>query len=1139
MSPTLYGLALLAGLLQPPAGELTLEGVVLAPDGTPAVGARCLLSSRADLPFFFRLQTEVFSDGVIGEGGRFQLPVPESWIRRASQSPLDLWIWREDLCLELVSYRVKDLPVGVPIKIRTGTPELEAITVLDEAGEPVPGARITPRQYGYSPVPDALAGELTLGTDERGVAIPSRWDPARVENLAVDTERLGRHTFGGGGDGFAGETLHLGPVGGLRLEVRGEAPPLPPDLALTVRTYRATAEREVVTGYGELELRLSPGEEARAWPVAAGSANPSLGLSHPLARMPRIRGAVIEAGETAVLPLEWVDGVPASGRVVDAETGEPVSGVRLWVSSYPLTFPVVSGDDGTFEFRALPGGLAIVQIDAPRPYVGRSVFSRRPAAVAELDAGAEGVLLGEIELSRMRGVRGRVVDEAGVPVAGAWVFGSQRQTMAGGLITSVPVAAVSDEDGSFRIGGALTGEEDLELAARLGTARTRDVASFPLDAEVELVLVDDLLLPLRGKVLDQSGVPVADAEVVVWQAGQDSPFRPEEEVRIDGSQPVTNESGEFGGSSCIDPARNYLFVILSPGTERTVTRWISGEELRERIELEVPRLVALRGRLLKQDGTPRSDVPLRVTFAYRPPVTATTDSGGRFVLDGVDPGGALVLAEVEGLGARGCWFEGSGERDWVLPDDEAPLSALPTVPSVRERSLALATELAVLGVEALADSPDSYELLNAMRCLAAVDPGAALDALERISLTDRWRDSVLAEITRRLAMDDTDEALAVAGAMDLGMSSVLARLEVADALGPEELDRRIEILGLTLAEARRIDSPAYRLVSLSRIAERLRELGEVEAAREIVEEGRGIADELPAEEWAGYARASFAEELAVYDLDAALALIAEMPEQSTRGRHYGNLALELADLSPEAAEEVYGRLQEWNRVRRTPGICFRMAPVDLERARRIADGIDSAPEAYGNMARSLAEVDVELARGMLEIAVELLTDPTSREGRPYTVSNDCVVAGSLLPMAAEIAPDRLRDYLWQAVALRWSSPSMATLPDPRWPALSTDAKLAFFVARYDRDLARLLVAPALRLFEERAEQLEARGRDWRPLFAALVEIDPEWAVELADELLPADARETMAYVLALEGEARRWYVMSEYLAMWIPGDEDL
>ncbi len=1139
MSLTLCALALLAGLVQRPAGDLALEGVVLAPDGTPAVGARCLLSSRADLPSFFRFHTEVSSDEVIGDGSRFRLPVPESWIRRPSQSRLDLWIWREDLCLELVSYRVKDLPVGEPVEIRTGAPEPEAITVLDEAGEPVPGARITPQQYGYSPIPDALLGELTLRTDEQGKATPSRWDPARVPNLAVDTDQHGRFAFGDGGEGFAGEALRLGPAGRLRLEVTGEAPPLPRDLTLTVYSYLITEEREVDPKRGELELPISAGGDGETWPLAAGNVNPYLGLREALERMPRMSGGMVEAGETFVLPVEWVDGVPASGRVVDAETGEPVAGARLWVSNYPLTFPVESGADGTFEFHALPGGLAIVQIDAPRPFVGRTVFSRRPAAVAEVDVEAEAVLLGEIELARMRGVRGRVVNEAGEPVAGAWVFGAQRQSYLGGLITSVPVAAVSDEGGSFEIGGALTGEADLELAARLGSARTRDVASFPLDAEVELVLVDDLLLPLRGKVLDRTGVPVAGAKVVVWQAEQDSPFRPEEEVRIDGTQPVTNERGEFGGSSCIDPARNYLFVIVSPETQRTVTRWISGEELREGVALEVPRLATLRGRLLKRDGTPWSDVPLRVTAAYRPPVTATTDAGGHFVLDGIAPGGALVLAEVEGLDARGRWFGGSEERDWVLPDDEAVPSAIPTAPSVRERSLALAADLAVKGVEALASSPDSYELMDAVRCLAAVDPGAALDALERISLTDRWRETILATVARRLAEEDPEEALAVLSSMGLGLSSVLARLDVADTLGPEDLDRRIEILGLTLAEARRIDSPAYRLVSLSRIAERLRELGEGDAAREIVEEGRGIADELPAEEWAGFARASFAEELAVYDLDAALALIAEMPEQSTRGRHYGNLALEIADLDPGAAEEVYGRLQEWNRVRRAPGICFRMAPVDLDRARRIADGVDSAPEAYGNMARAVAGTDAELAKELLETAFQLLTDPASREGRPYTVDNDCVVASSLLPLAEEIAPDRLRDFLWRAVGLRWSSPSRATLPDPRWQVRSTDAELAFFVARYDRDLARLLVGPALRLFEERGEQLAARGRTWRPLYAALVEIDPEWAVELADELLPAAARESMAYVLALEGEARRSYVMSEYLSMWIPGEEDL
>ena len=1126
-------LALLACLVRPTADGITLEGIVLAPDGTPAVGARCVISSRNDTPSSRRHRADVFADGLTGEEGCFELRVPESWVRSPLQRPLDLWVWREDLCVEVRSYGAKDVPIGELLKLRTRPPVREKITVLDEEGQPVPGARIIPQYYGGALVPDALAEALTIGTDGRGVAMTGAWDPARIGTLNVESERHGRHSFGGDENWFDERELRLGPVGRLRIEVTGEAPPLPPGLRLSVLAGLFREERSGVTRFGTLDLPLEGEGSQESWPVAAGMLGPRLVLPHALDRVPRITAGPVEAGQTSALQIEWLAGVPASGRVVDAGTGEPVPGVKLWIRSHPLTIPVVSGADGGFEFRALPGGLWILRIDAPAPYIGTNSVYQPPTPV-EVDAEAERVELGDIELRRSPGIRGLVVDEAGQPVPGAWVHAAQLQLGQRGGRMTVPLAALTDESGGFALAGVFTDEANVEIAVRLGAARTRSVEKFPVGSEVELVLVDGLLLPLNGSVRDRFGRPLTGATVAIWKAYRAHPFQAEDEILPDGSRLVTDSRGEFSADSCIDPGGSYTLIVTSPEVERYVHRWTSGDELRNGVELGVRRLVPLRGRLLNGDGTPRGRVPLRVTSAFGPTATAVSDAAGHFVLEGVHPDGAFVLAELEGLGLRGRWFGGAQGGDWIVADDEPALQARPR-PVTRERELAIASSLAASWVEAAEES----DLARALRCLARFDPAATLGLLDRAVIDDRSRDSVRRELVQVLARTDLEEALVVAGSMELGMSSVLGRLAVARQLGPEHGERRLEIIGLALAEARRIEDPAHRLVSLVRAAELLRHLGENETGREILEEGRAIAVLLSPEERSGSARGVFAEELALFELDTALQLIAERPDRSDQSRHYGGVARKLAGVDPEAAEEVYGRIQRGNRARAAPGICYGLARMDLDRARRIADGVSLAPEAYALMARSLAAEEPEVARELLGTAVDRLTERVGNSPYLYYSGCDAALAGSLLPLAEQLAPERVREHFWRALALRWRSPESDPRPDSHHPAPVKDCALACFVARYDPELARALVAPALELVRDRPEQLQLRSGGWRPLFAALVEIDPEWGAELAEELLPRSARGTMANVLLREGEARRQYVLSECLDMSLASSEDL
>jgi hypothetical protein len=224
---------------------------------------------------------------------------------------------------------------------------------------------------------------------------------------------------------------------------------------------------------------------------------------------------------------------------------------------------------------------------------------------------------------------------------------------------------------------------------------------------------------------------------------------------------------------------------------------------------------------------------------------------------------------------------------------------------------------------------------------------------------------------------------------------------------------------------------------------------------------------------------------------------------------------------------------------------YRMAPVDPERARRLALAVEDRCErgyALGMMALGLVEAGKESAAELLENAFESLeraaeiTDPKAR-----SFYDPGPVAAALLPIAERINPERVDEYLWRAMAMRlpvlWDT-------QPANRAAYVDVQLAIMLARYDRALARSLIEPLTRDTGGRAAFFSGRGE----LYAAAAVIDPNWAVSLVEAMaddtdLRANSRKNrarlaVAEILGRTGEIRWKKVQSEYLYLWVPDTED-
>ena len=210
-----------------------------------------------------------------------------------------------------------------------------------------------------------------------------------------------------------------------------------------------------------------------------------------------------------------------------------------------------------------------------------------------------------------------------------------------------------------------------------------------------------------------------------------------------------------------------------------------------------------------------------------------------------------------------------------------------------------------------------------------------------------------------------------------------------------------------------------------------------------------------------------------------------------------------------------------------------MAVVDLARARKIADAIVDPykrADTYGLMALNLAELNPQRAKQLLSEAFDVLQKEVDAQ-EPYLMNwhSAGVIGGRLLPVAEAIDPKLVEEYLWRCISFR--------LPHREDPAKDTwrpelTARLALLVARYDREVARMLLEP----------QVAQSGPT--PLsesaYIAAFLADPKDAARLLEKL-PAEnhyLRAKLAKLVVLSGEDLR-YEVHQQINLWHPDREDL
>jgi hypothetical protein len=1014
-------------------------------------------------------------------------------------------------------------------------------------------ARKTP--YGFSnsktliPLPPSLVEKLNATTDAAGKVMIAGVAAENVGIVRIVATPFGEQAVGldtwrrNPLDKFP-STVQLKPVGRLSGTIAGPrlADALDARTRVFIHTFDTPEESPIFHRGSAIALPDAQGRfEVSA--ISQGRLAAYVAAEKPstLRARPPVNKAVVAGRETVVeIPLD--EGVRLRGEVRDAQTKEPLAGFRVAVGYGNQVEEAVTDAVGRYECR-VPPGQTLVQPLIPQGYLPitseelHALFIEVPAA-QEFDAPP-------IALHKPATIRGTVLDDAGKPAAGAsvettWMTVNQR--FGSNHVSSVELA--TDDRGEFSVPGADPRVEVRLRASFQGTFAVRMVPGKEVLQPLTLRLSSSQAVRVSGHVMDDSGRPVTGAELEIWQKPwHPPPFLGGEQRKVALAKGLlTDDAGRFT-SPPLMPEGAYRVVARAAGVQTAQSEWL---EVKEPGSLAFPDLVVRRVREVAGVVRDSKGAPIgaaRVIMLSAAKRTETqTDADGRFVLPAV-PGFAMLFVR-----APGCRFHGellaadakSLDRTLVALDESPRTSMKTLAPAVqRDERLKLARAVVEPYLARVLGTGNEEEKGRLLYYVADVDPQRVLDVMAEVPLKDPEHESMVRfALVRALAPMDREQAVELAESLGDAHSRAWGYLFCADAVPDGRPEEKLAVIAQALVSARAVKEPEHRVTALGAVGERLLDLGDRDRATEVLREGQRIAQQLATSAHPGFARGAFAEELAQIDLPAALELTRHLAELEDANRHHGNMAHELAAKNPAAAEQVLDLIRpDPQRISYRDQfafrVCYRMAPVDLARAERIAGTIgDGSSRAYalGVMASALAAKNKPEAERLLRQAFGVLDEEHDvKQPRSRALSVQAV-AGCLLPAAEAIDAALVPEFFWRAAHY------MLPRPDDEahtYGNIEANAGLAMLLARYDATVGGAI----LETFDARRAVTQGRS-----FLTAIAILDPKRAVKVIesveDEKVQARFRLELARILASR-DSQWWRMAHRATGVWPIDVEDL
>ena len=335
----------------------------------------------------------------------------------------------------------------------------------------------------------------------------------------------------------------------------------------------------------------------------------------------------------------------------------------------------------------------------------------------------------------------------------------------------------------------------------------------------------------------------------------------------------------------------------------------------------------------------------------------------------------------------------------------------------------------------------------------------------------------------------------------------------------------------------------------------LLDLGMIEPAKVLADEGLKILDSRPP----GNATLAgvFLAQVARIDPAQALVQIQKISDQDQRDECYGAAAIAIAVSQPAEAERFYRLIEERSgrRVFATAvRLCKRLGKVDVARAQGIAAGIAGrGTRACAWVAVALGAVDHDKpsAHAALDRSLEAINEIVESGPGPEPIINfDGVLAlyptnpaAEVLALVERIAPERLAEFFWRAVALH----ERINPEDEDRLQRSPIGKECTLLAHYNRDAAAVLFETMNAYILSVLAEKDRTGEVTSSALKAKACIDPKAGVELLEKLSAGqaqssvdgwfDARLSLAKAFAATAEERWTYLWEATAAQGLLEDE--
>jgi hypothetical protein len=962
-------------------------------------------------------------------------------------------------------------------------------------------------------------------------------------------------------------TLTLKPVGKVTGSLRGP-PSTNPNVSLYLRSSEYDFQKGMsCTGVAHVHVDTKGRFEVPA--LAAGNVFTQLEIGADakvaLANSPR-SAATLEAGRTANLAILLTPTVQVCGLARERGTGRPLTRVQLVTGSRILE----TDAQGRFSFRTQPGPVqwqAIYGAEIPALSLQEAFAFKRevPVNVEQFD-------MPPLDLPTRGTVKGTVMNEDGQSAADAivlaiWLDYDYRT----GSMRPYASQATTDKQGSFQLSRIA-----LNRAVRLKAYHESGACTEKLlvlngagsTKPIKLSISRRFAHRAEGVILGEDDSPMRNTSVELWwrpgtlslteslpepvaptrgsgvipQEAVALTLGPIPEIRLGANvAAATDSDGHFHAPQILDRDGEYQAVVRAEGCVPGATGWrtpVAGQPLRwPELHLNLRRY--LEGQVEDRQGQPVGGANI-VRSDGRSLLRTITDSSGHFKLDLIVTTPGFLFVDAEGFRFHGQPSQDTKSvRIALTRATEAVAGRMTTLGwgISKEDRRALAEKLRAPLLNDAWDKDKDDDRLTPLQILAGSNPARLMEVLEKKPLQSEWFDGYVRRAAAKpLLKENLEEARMIVDAIRAPNFRVAGYLDLCDSLLEGQTEQRRELLSQALLHARSVVEADHRVIYLGQVAERLLAIGEKGQAEKIFHEGLEGANNLSTAGWSGYARGAFAESLSLLDLSAALKLIEGLQDRYEFDRHHGNIARKIARSRPAEAERVLQQVRgQWQQDQYAVRVCYRMAIPDLGRAARVAGKIKNGlfrAEAYGVIAQALTKTDKKAATHWLRQAFAVLAEQPAQGHEDYTnfVGSSSLAAG-LVPVAEAIDPQLVPECFWRAVSYR--VPRIRERPSDYPRGWMADAALALAVARYDREVAGVLLHDAAPIL---LRNLQNGGNR---LLEAMAVANPVQAGQWTDELGKKDSRRVeVASLLVLEGETL-WRRVHRILGLWLPADPDL